>query len=157
MGGGREAEGEAGALWAWLRGPQAVVLEPGGSHMYSWRPVSPHGRDSVLTSNQQQLTHQFTWNEVGGFVYWKFSVDFSLREREIKTRQTKQQPKKQSERSSLGSLCLCKDQRRPWKVGPMAVLSGWDSGWVGPEPWDSMAGGVPGGEDSTGHVEDVKP
>lgn len=54
-----------GGLWAWLRGPQALALEPRGPCVYSWRPVSPQGRESILTSNQQWLTHQFTRNEGG--------------------------------------------------------------------------------------------
>lgn len=41
VGAGREAEGEAGALWAWLRGPQALVLEPGGSHVFLEACESP--------------------------------------------------------------------------------------------------------------------
>lgn len=87
-----------GALWAWLKGLQGLVPEPGGMCMYSWRPVSPQGRAAVLTCNQQQLSHRSTWNEAGDFIYRKFSVDFSFSKRErleqkTKKKKTKKNPK----------------------------------------------------------------
>ena len=62
--------------------------------MYSWRPVSPQGRDSVLTCNQQQLSHRSTWNQAGDFIYRKFSVDFSFSKRERLEQKTKKKKKK---------------------------------------------------------------
>ena len=95
--------------------------------MYSWRPVSPQGRDSVLTCNQQQLSHRSTWNQAGDFIYRKFSVDFSFSKRERleqKTKKKTNQKKTQSERNFLGSA------RNKGGSGK-GVLSGRDNGWVG--------------------------
>lgn len=114
---------QAGALRAWLKGLWGLVLEPRDMCMYSWRPVSPQGRDSVLTCNQQQLSHRSTWNKAGDFIYRKFSVDFSFSKRErLEQKTTKKKRKKtMSERNFLGSA-------RSKGGSAKGVLSGWDSG-----------------------------
>lgn len=86
--------------------------------------MSPQSRHSVLTCNQQQLSHRSTWNQAADFIYRKFSVDFSFSKTERLEQKTKKKKQNQSERNFLGSA-------RSKGGSGKGVLSGWDNGWVG--------------------------